>query len=159
MLLYSIAMNRTCIAIVDASRARLFTLERETDGGPARETLLEVADFVNPARRLKSSELFSDSFAFDDHRDANIDHMDVEFARMVTAETSRVLEASNAKHLIVCASPRMLDKLRTAMPAREGVVVDDLARDFVKLSASELRHQLASCGLLPAIPARPAVRA
>ena len=72
-------MTRTCIVVADASRARLFLFTRQLDAGELHETLTETTDLVNPARRLRPSELFSESrpgvsrsrdlqYGIDDHR-------------------------------------------------------------------------------------------
>jgi Protein required for attachment to host cells len=84
-------MNRTLIAVVDASRARLFTCERIAPAEGLKEQIIERSDLVNPARRLHPSELFSDphpgsnrtgglQYGTDDHRDAHLDEIDAEFA-------------------------------------------------------------------------------
>lgn len=159
-------MYRAAIAIVDASRARIFTFDRDSDAGGTHEELVEKSDLVNPARRRRPSELFSESrpgssragglqFAFDDHRSANVAAMDHQFARDVMIEVARVLEAADAHRVIVCASPHMLGELRAAELAQAGYVVDELPRDLAKLAAPQLRDRLASYGLLPPRPARP----
>ena len=158
-------MYRVCVATVDATRARLFTLERTMEADATRERLTEHTDLVNPARR-RPGGLFSDTrsgtnrtgglqYTFDDHRDAHIDSLDAEFGRAVVAELRRLLEAAPAQRLIVCATPRMLGELRSAgVPRRDGMVVDELARDLVELRAADLRDRLAAYGLLPARPPR-----
>jgi protein required for attachment to host cells len=123
-------MYRATIAVVDASRARLFTFER-IDGvrGP-REHLIQ-------------------------ERDLHVEARDAKFSRTVIGELVGVLRAAHAQRVILCANPRMLGELRAAgrdLP-REGVTVDELACDLVKLTPAQLRDHLASHGLLPAPPA------
>src|SRR5437762_2350966 len=95
-------MYRACIAIVDATRARLFTFERSTEPDAMREALHEHIDLVNPARR-HPGELFADrrpgsnrtgglQSTFDDHRRGHIDNLDAEFARTVVGELLRLLD-------------------------------------------------------------------
>lgn len=159
-------MYRTCIAAVDATRARLFTFERDDDAGGLRERLAERTDLVNPARRLTPTELFSDTrtntnrangryYGVDDHRDAHMDHMDAEFAREIVAALADAVRDTGARRAIVCASPRMLGALRTADVARCGVPVDELARDYAKLTAPQIHEYLIAQGLLPPSPPRP----
>jgi hypothetical protein len=51
----------------------------------------------------------------------------------------------------------MLGELRAAgIPRRDGVVVDEVPRDLVELRPGNIRDQLATYGLLPARPPRPA---
>ncbi|HEU0035605.1 MAG TPA: host attachment protein [Kofleriaceae bacterium] len=151
--------------MVDASRARLFTYERSSEAEGVSEQLSEQRDLVNPARRKRPSELFSDSggasrtgnlqYGLDDHRDAHVDALDSDFARSVIGNVAEMVKASAVQRLILCASPRMLGELRSASnDLRRGLRTDELPRNLVKLSPSELRDQLASYGLLPAASRR-----
>ncbi|MGE0395295.1 MAG: host attachment protein [Kofleriaceae bacterium] len=156
-------MYRTCIAVVDASRARLLTYERSSQPEGLEEKLVEQRDLINPARRLTPSEQLTDSpgssrtgegqhFGFDDHRDARTDKLDAEFSRMVNREIADLLRNMPADRLIVCASPRMLGHLREGrgvLPTDE-LTIDELARDLVKLTPAQLRDHLVAKGLVPA---------
>jgi len=154
-------MYTTCIAVVDASRARLFSFRRSQNAEGMQEQLTEEKDLVNPARRQRPSELFSDSggsgrtgqlqYGIDDHREAHVEQLDAEFSRLITSELADLVRATGTQRLIVCASPRMLGELRdarTRLPASD-VKIDEIARDLVKLTPTMLRSQLASYGLLP----------
>jgi protein required for attachment to host cells len=160
-------MYRACIAVVDASRARLFTYERTSDIEGLSEHLIEERDLVNPARRLRPVDLFSDSrpgisrsgslqYGLDDHRDAHIEQLDAEFSRVIVDQLVDMLRSNHAKRLILCASPNMLGELRGAGAElrREDLAIDEVARDLVKLTPAQLRDQLTSYGLLPARPSR-----
>jgi protein required for attachment to host cells len=158
-------MHRTCIAVVDATRARLFTLDRTDQVGGMQEDFTEHTDLVNPARRKTPAQLFSDTrpgtnrtgnlqYAFDDHRDAHIDEIDAEFARAISEAIARTVDDTSARRVVVCASPRMLGMLRAARLPREGLVIDELPRDYTKLTAPQIRGRLLEHGLLPAPPPR-----
>jgi len=159
-------MQRTCIAVVDATRARLFTFDRSSDDGGLHEELSERTDLVNPSRRQTPAHLFSEShsgtnvtgggrhYSFDDHRDAHIDAIDVEFAREITAAIERTVRETGAHRLIVCASPRMLGELRALDLRREGLVIDELPRDYVKFTPPQIHELLVEHGLLPQSPPR-----
>lgn len=160
-------MYKACIAVVDASRARLFTYQRSSEAEGVAEELTEQRDLVNPARRLRTSQLFSDTrpgsgrtgglqYGLDDHREAHVEELDAEFARAIVAELGTLLQSSRAERLIVCASPGMLGELREAGTTltRDSLAVDEIPRDLVKLTPSQLRDQLTSYGLLPARPPR-----
>src|SRR5512140_361197 len=95
-------MQRTCIAIVDATRARLFTFDRTADASGVHEELSEHTDLVNPSRRLTPAQLFSDTrtnstragnrhYGSDDHVDAHLDQLDAEFARSITGAIERTV--------------------------------------------------------------------
>ncbi len=140
-------MHRTCIAVMDAARARLFTLDRTADAGGVREELVESADLVNPARRLASSR----GFSHDDHGDARVAELDRTFAKQIAVELRRLTDDPRARRLVVCASPNMLGTIRQVAPlARDGVAVEELARDLVSLTATQLRERLEEYGMLPA---------
>lgn len=154
-------MYRTCIAVVDASRARLFTHERAVQAEGLRDELLERQDLVNPARRLRPSELFSSSpgasrtgnlqFGLDDHRSDHIEKLDADFAHEITSAISAQLAANPAERLIVCASPHMLGALRKTLDElrRPELAIDEVPRDLVKSTPTKLRDQLEYYGLLP----------
>lgn len=153
-------MYRTCIAVADATRARLFTLDRTSDGEGLREALSEQRDLVNPTRRLRPSELFTGEhqYAFDDHRDGHMDAFDVEFSRQITTELAELLRSTAANRLILCASPRMLGHLRDAMRELSlDLPIDELPRDFVKLTPTAIHEHLVTHGLLPPPPPRAAL--
>ena len=150
---------RTCVALVDATRARLFIYQPAHRG--EREEFSERADLVNPARRSRPSELFSDSrpgssrsgrlqFAFDDHRAKHLDAFDAEFARQIGHSLGELMRATDAKRLVLFASPHMLGALRGELRALpDGVAIQDSPRDLVKLSPTALRERLAHEGTLP----------
>lgn len=154
-------MYKACIAVMDAYRARLMILDRRSHATGVDEQLVEQSDLVNPARRLKASELFTDKqsavrsgshgYGVDDHRDAHLERLDHAFAASVAAELVRLAAANDVDRVILCASPRVLGVMRTLTAAlhRPGRIVDELARNLVKLSVHELREYLALHGLLP----------
>jgi protein required for attachment to host cells len=154
-------MYRTCIAVVDASRARMFIHERTAGPEGVREELSEVQDLVNPARRLRMSKLFSEArpgsgrtgglhYGYDDHREEHLDAMDAEFARDIVGSIGTQLQDHPCQRLILCASPRMLGELRTKLGELPLLPIDEVPRDLVKLTPAKLRSQLESYGLLPA---------
>jgi protein required for attachment to host cells len=155
-------MYRVCIALVDATRARLFTFDRVTDGADIRDELVERTDLVNPQRRRRPSELFSDTrpgssrtghlqYAFDDHRDHHISQLDDRFARMAMAALRELIDEHSTQRVVICASPRMLGRLRAAAPGLlpGDIALDELPRDLVKLTPGDVRAELASRELLP----------
>ena len=143
-------MYRTCIAVVDASRARLFTHERELDVDNLRDELTERTDLVDPARRLRPSELFSSTGPADDRRDAHMDKLDADFARDITKAIASQLAELPAQHLILYASPHMLGELRQSLDElRQPLEIKAIPRDLVKCTPSQLREHLESDGLLP----------
>jgi protein required for attachment to host cells len=158
-------MTRACIAVVDACRARLYTFQE--DAAPGQQ-LKEVQDLANPGRRLRPSELFSESrpsnkapgrpgpmrergSTSDDHRDDHLGVMDARFAKEVMDEIDKLVGEGGYGHLIMVASPKMLGELRRANSVlkRYGLVVDEIPRDLAKLTAAQLHDHLAARDLIP----------
>lgn len=158
-------MKRACIAIVDASRARLYAYQEDAD--PGRE-LREIRDLVSPGRRMRDSELFTESRpplapsgqmgpnrsggpAKDDHRDDHRAMMDTKFARLIVEEVDKLIRAEGFGHLIMISAPKMLGELRKAngVLKRNGLVVDEIARDLTNLTGTQLHDHLASLDMLP----------
>ena len=157
-------MNRSCILVADASRARLHTFEELTaPPGHRSQELREEVDLIHPARRIRPSELFSDTrpgsdraptgrgFGLCDRRDASMRQMDRRFAAAIAAELERLVAESGCRTVIVAATPHMLGLLRelTRPLARGGVEIHEIDRDLVRLSPSALQDFLAERGLLP----------
>ncbi len=154
----------THIAVVDATRARMFLHERSADPDGLHDRLCEVTDFVNPARHQTAQELFSDrsgsrnagasQYGLDDHRAAHVDQFDAEFASLVVGELHRVMKATSSDRLVVCASPHMLGVLRKHMAIlhRDVGTIDELPRDFTQLAVSDVHDQLCAHKILPPRP-------
>ena len=124
-------MPRTCIAIVDATRARLLVFDRTDDGAAIREQLSERTDLINPDRRHTGWD-----------EQAYVDHLDNDFAHNIAAAIQRTLRETASNRLILCASPRMLGALRTTDLRSKGVVIDELRRDLSKLTPPQIRELL-----------------
>ncbi len=153
---------RALIAVVDATRARLFTYQSTVDIQELA-ALHEESDLVNVTRRQRPSELFSDTrpgsdrvrgfgprgFAYDDHRDAHLAQFDAVFARDVAEQIAQLAHAGGYLRLILIASASMIGEMRKAVRDRN-IVIDEVPRDFVKLTPSQLHDRLAELRLLPA---------
>lgn len=156
-------MKRACIAVVDASRARLYTFE---EGGDPTHQLSEVKDLVNPGRRLKVGEMVSNyepgmdvspggaraRSQTDDHRSAHVDELDSKFAREIVENIEALVDEDGYRHLIVVASPKMLGLMRQAdgVLHRPDLTIDEISRDLARLTSSQLHDHLASMKLIPA---------
>ena len=156
-------MKRICLLVADATRARIYTYEQLQEPDGPHEELREEVDLVDPARRQRPTELFSDNsganhagsrgYAFDDHRQGHLDHLDTEFAKTIAGEVERITRDHGLHSLIAIASSRMLGELRDALePLRRTIAISELERDFTKLATSALRDRLADLQLLPPKP-------
>ncbi|HTR50340.1 MAG TPA: host attachment protein [Kofleriaceae bacterium] len=132
--------QRTCIAIADATRARLFIHEREATAERTRDELVEHAALVNPARHLTAN-----------------DQVDDGFARLLTEQIEALAANTRARRIVVCASPHMLGRVRRYLVRPRGTTCDELPKDLVQLGPTELRAQLAAHGMLPPLPERASV--
>ena len=132
-------MKRACIAIVDATRARLYTYERADDetAGTESGALHEVMDL-----RARST---------DDHRDAHAHQIDRRFARQVVAEIDRIAREHAFTRVVLVTSPAMLGELRgvTGALRRPELVVEYVARDLAQLSSPQIHDHLAQLSLIP----------
>jgi protein required for attachment to host cells len=153
-------MHRTCIAVVDASRARLLTLDRIVDATGIRDELVEHEDLVNPARRTTPGSLFADragkaysgpiGFGVDDHRRDHVESLDAAFARAIVRRLATHTADRRVTTVVLCASPHMLGELRRDVAAlqRPHLAIRELARDLVELAPHALQAQLAAHHLL-----------
>lgn len=157
-------MQRICIAIVDAARARLYTFhELAGPTGTPTQELREEVDLVDPDRRMRPGELFSDTrpgsdrtpsgrgYAVSDGREAHMEEMDRRFAGEIIARLAELVRDRACRRLILVASPRMLGELRQAGGRLLGgeIAVDEVSRDFTHLSSAQIHDHLAGEGLLP----------
>lgn len=156
-------MQRLCIAVFDATRARLYTFETFAAApGSHSQELTERIDLVNPARHSLPSERYSDtrpgtkvssngrSYAVDDGRDANTRDLDRRFAAEVAAALASEVREQGCHRAIVVASPRMLGHLRsTAGVLPPGLPIDEVGRDLTRLGSAQVHDHLAALGLMP----------
>lgn len=140
-------MKSVCVAVVDAVRARVFTLEElDARDEPAIQELRERVDLLDPDRRLRTSELFSET-----HRDAHVRELNRRFAGDVVARIAEVIRAHGCRRLVLAAGPGMLGALRRAGERRlaGNVSTDELSGDLTHLSPAEIQEFLAERGLVP----------
>lgn len=148
-------MPRIIIVVADAVRARFYTFE---DGH-----VLEQSVLLNPERRLKASELFTESrpplghssygpqFTVDDHREQHVREMDQRFAAEIVKRLDSELDAHPAGRVVVAAGPHMLGVLRAALRnlRHREPEVDDLALDLTRETPTQLHDHLARMGFVP----------
>ena len=155
-----------CVIVADARRARIFELKRPDFAEIGdRPKLVELADLVHPERRLRGSEMFTDSrpgtqrgsgggapaHAVDDGRDGHRDEIDRRFASRIVGEGVRVSSELGATRIVVAATHNMLGLLRsgTARLAASGAKVQELAQELTQLTPAKLYSHLASEQILP----------
>jgi protein required for attachment to host cells len=152
-----------CVVVSNGSRARFFTLEDvefpEVQGGP---NLREHKDLLNPEKELPGKELWSESksgrnqggsgaHGYDDHRDNHRDEYERRFARALAEQSAQFAQDHGAKHVVLVAEKQMLGFLRSALDPllKAGIQVSELAKDYSKISPTELHQYLARENLVP----------
>lgn len=154
-------MKQGCIAIIDATRARIYTYHENSDGdgAPSTGALHEVLDLVNPGRR--GHDLFSTTKSggkraapgagtTDDHRDAHFAELDRRFTRQVVEHLDRLTREQGYRHVLVVASPAMLGELRVADGAldRPELTREYVARDLAQRTSPQIHDHLAQLRLI-----------
>ncbi len=159
-------MQRACIAIVDAARARVYRFS-DVDGS---QQFVEELDLVSAGRRAKDNELFTESSpgtrnsgagirgGVDDHRDGHRAEMDSKFAAHVAREVERVAKEHGLGHVVFVTPPRMLGVVRPHLEVmrKHGLGVDEVERDLSQLTAPQIQDHLASLDMME--PRRRAVQ-
>ena len=159
-------MSDYCIAVVDAAKARLFTLEEarlpEVESGPK---LVEKQGLVNPDKMVPGHAMFGDAkggrnrqpaggqaHRYDDHRDNHEQEFEKRFAKTVATEIEKCVRAERATRIVLAAEPHMLGTLRKHLDAltKSGIALHELALNVCKLAPAEIQDLLAKNKLLPA---------
>ena len=164
-------MQRVCIALADATRARFYTFQ-QLDSRPGRRTqeVTGRVDLVNLERRGRPDQAARIDRAFPGRRgptteDARLHELDRRFAVDIVSELTRLVRSSGCSRLILAATPAMLGVLRkVAGPLlSRGLQVDEVDRDLTRCTAHQVHEYLAARGLLPgdesAAGARPLLEA
>jgi len=158
-------MTDYCVTVADMARARFFALEPvaspDFNSGP---NLTERGSLTIPPGELRDRDIFTDTetgcnhgpggatHSYDDHRSRHRLEFERRFAKRVVAEILRLARQWKVKHLVLAANSRMLNLLRTALPASAATrfEIRELARDMTKLTPVAIHQHLAKAGLVPA---------
>lgn len=153
------------VVVADSGRSRVYALEpKVAEGATKIPPLREVAALVNPARRSRDNEVFSDSrpglrqgagggtaHGVDDRRNSHKDELDRRFAVDIVDKVLEVSRGLGAHTIVLAASPNMLGFLRsrTGKWSEAGHEVEELARDLTQLTPAQLHDRLAQEQLVP----------
>lgn len=158
-------MNEQFVVVVDALKARFFTLqptpEPEFESGP---NLIEVTELNNINRGLNGQQWSSlktgrnrvpgggPAHGYDDHRTKHMQEYEKKFAREISEEVVKAARQNHCKRVIITAGRQMLGHLRYYydLLAKAGIEITELDKDLIKLSAQEIHHYLSREGMLPA---------
>ncbi|MEO6774900.1 MAG: host attachment protein [Kofleriaceae bacterium] len=128
-------MYRACIVTADTQHSHLYLYDRSDETTGIAEHFVEVA-------KLASTHV--------EHAGGHVDKLITEFADHVATRIGEIATAHSLATVIVCAGPRMLGQLRTAMHhLQPGTTVTEVAHELTKLSPHDLRARLGEDGVLP----------
>ena len=157
-------MNQSLIAVIDGTRARLFTLEPaeipEYQSGP---NLLERECLTNMAKELQGKELWANTksgrnrgsarqgHGYDDHRQKHLDEFERSFAKEIIAKIVGLIQTHRCQTLLLVAEPQILGCLRNGLTplVPKTLTIQSLAKDLCKLKSQELHEYLALKDLIP----------
>ena len=128
-------MNGIGVVIADDVRARIFRA-RGLRGG-----LEEEATLTHPEARLHERDLVTDDPGQDvSPRGREADR----FAREVADWLEQAVSGGRFRHLVICAAPKMLGRLRQQLPARvKDIVRLELDKDLSRLDdVTRIRSRL-----------------
>lgn len=169
-------MNRFCIAVVDGSRARFFTLtERSTDLDSSVSALEELEDLINPQAALRDEEVYSTTkpgvrygsldrghhpTSFDDHRTQNRRASEERFAKQVAEHLGMLALRVEAEEVVLAAAPRMMGALRPDVERilrGSGARLREVTKELTVLTPPRIHEQLVEAGALPEPGPRPRI--
>ncbi|HEX7841782.1 MAG TPA: host attachment protein [Kofleriaceae bacterium] len=142
-------MKRACIAIVDATRARIYTCDRTADPGGAHAAFVgalhEASDLVNPGGATGDHRE-------GDHRESDHRESDRRFAHQVIDEIDRVAREQALDRVLLVATPAMLGELRRGFGAlqRPELKLEYVAHDLARLTSPQIHDYLAQLRLVAA---------
>lgn len=155
-------MLQSVVAVIDGTKARLFTLEPaeipQYQSGP---NLIEREYLTNQERQGKA--LWAETKTgrnrgssgqahnYDDHRDNHLEEFERSFAKEIVSKINDLMQSSQSQQLILVAEPHILGLLRESLSPHlpKGLKLQELAKDLCKLKPAELHEYLAQRELLP----------
>lgn len=154
-------MKATAVILADASRARLFEVQKAPgQAGEPEPRLVEIRDLVQPGRRGRPSENLADTrpgshgvvrgpgHAVDDHRDAKTEEGDRKFAGEIVSSVAALCGERSIARLLVVAPPRFAGHLRERDVAGACETVDIVTLDLSALTPPRALEQLTRAGHL-----------
>lgn len=157
-------MSEVLVAVLDGSRARLFTLEQaalpEYESGP---NLVERQELANPSKELPGRDLWANvktgrnqgsagrSHAYDDHRQSHVEEFERRFIQTVAADIVNLAQTHGVQRIVLVAEAQTLGLVREALSSSppKNFTVQELGKDLSKLKPLELHEYLAAKDLLP----------
>ena len=156
-------MDRVCVVVAGASRARLFLLQ-ESDAPRATTRLVERGSLSNPSLRSRGRSVTGrPRTETNTNREAGPMHpmgaqrarhhieLERRFSTGIAHKAAGLAKSWAAGTILLVADPRMLGFLRETVRGalRPAIRVKELAKDYSRLTAPRLRERLAQDGVIP----------
>jgi protein required for attachment to host cells len=157
-------ISNACIIVADGGRGRLFSVVEDASG-PDGVGLVERESLVNPdyrahgadsPGRTKSEQVTNrqagDVHPIDARRDQHRLELERRFAREIAERVAQFTKGWAHGSVVLVAEPRLLGLLREPLhrALHPTVELKELAKDYSRLTASELRDHLALNRMIPA---------
>ncbi len=158
-------MNKSLIAVIDGTKARLLTVKYpdfpEYESGP---DLIERGCLTSTAKELQGKDLWSNTKTgsnhssgskghnYDDHRDNHLQEFERSFAKEIANHASKLISQEDLRQLILVAEPQILGLLRNALQGNlpKNIKVEEIAKDLCKYKPQQIQEYLAGLNLIPA---------
>jgi protein required for attachment to host cells len=158
-------MAKFAVAVINGTQARFFTLDShvlsEYESGP---NLLEQDSLTNSLNEVHGQELWantktgrnrgssSQAHGYDDHRQQHELEFEKRFASNISDKMLDIIQAHEARHLILVAEPQILGLMREAMTDKSfsNLKITEVAKDICQFSTKQIHDYLAKNELLPA---------
>jgi protein required for attachment to host cells len=151
-----------CVVVANGSRARFFYLKRpELTDLNARPRLLERGEIFEPELQERGQDLWTErtgmnrgagsgSHSYDDHRNQHQAEFEKRFTKQIADHAVKLIRSSAAHSVVVCGAQRQLPLLKNILESKvNGVHIQQLAKDLLKLDAHALYEYLHKEGMLP----------
>lgn len=158
-------MNKSLIAVIDGTKARLFTVKYpdfpEYESGP---DLIERKCLTSTAKELQGKDLWSNTKTgsnqgsgskghnYDDHRDNHLQEFERTFAKEIAHHVIELISQEDLRQLILVAEPQILGLLRNTLQgncSKKNIEVQEIAKDLCKYKPKQIQEYLAELNLIP----------
>ncbi len=157
-------MSNITIAVVNGTKARLFTLDKtKLSVCETNINLREHRELSNPIWELHDRELWANvktgrnrgtngqAHSYDDHRQQHKLELERQFIQKVTGEIAKLLESEGARNLILVAEPQIIGLMRETFKSQlfKTTNIRELSKDICHFSSWQIHDYLARKKILP----------
>ncbi|MDJ0688439.1 MAG: host attachment protein [Xenococcaceae cyanobacterium MO_188.B32] len=158
-------MGKFAVAVINGTQARFFILDSaassEYESGP---NLIEHKGLSDSTQELHGQELWANTktgrnrgsngqaHSYDDHRQNHKLEFEKRFANKISSAMIDLIQANQAKQLILVAEPQILGIMRESMNDSlfKNLNIQEVAKDICHFNVNQIHDYLAKKELLPA---------